>query len=76
MQEYGGFGAMHLFMYAYVCAQYCLGNFFGLNLIRNEKMLLRYLNDLKVHENMKMNGRGGSINSVERLKCEFKSFKT
>lgn len=27
IQEYGGFGAMHLFVYVYVCTQHCLGNF-------------------------------------------------
>lgn len=49
---------------------------FGLDLIRNEQMFLRYLNFLGVHEHMKMNRRGCSTNSEERLKCEFKSSKT
>lgn len=26
-EEYGVFGAMHLYTYVYVCTQYCLGNF-------------------------------------------------
>lgn len=70
-EEYGVFWCntfIHICLCLYPILSWKLS---GLNLIRNEQMFLRHLNYLEVHENTKMNRRGGSINSVERLKSEF-----
>lgn len=64
--KHGILGAVHLFALGLCMYPILSLKLFDFNLFRNEQMFHRYLNYLKVHEDMKMNRRADPIHSGQR----------